>query len=130
MLLHAVRVLRSILRERRKARSPAWRRVRDDHIAEHPTCAACGGRVRVQVHHVRPYHLYPERELDRTNLVSLCMGRRECHLLVGHGGSWSCYVATVRELAGRIHEHPDLRMSLEGECRQLRADRRHETKRD
>lgn len=48
----------------------------------------CGGRDRLEVHHIRPFHLYPALELDPANFVTLCEALRECHLQVGHLGNW------------------------------------------
>lgn len=74
-----------------KPRSPQWDRVRAEHLRLHPTCAACGGRDSLQVHHIKPYHLFPELELEPMNLLTLCTGRKSCncHLEYGHNGDWS-----------------------------------------
>jgi hypothetical protein len=76
------------------ARSPLWPAVRRHHLHLHSTCAACGTRWFVAVHHVKPFHLFPELELDPTNLISLCEGPiKRHHLKVGHTvdghSSWS-----------------------------------------
>ena len=82
--------LRSIQRERDKAknRSSGWVEVRDAHLEKFPECAACGGTSALQVHHVVPYAMAPDLELDPTNLITLCMGEFDCHLRLGHGGSF------------------------------------------
>jgi hypothetical protein len=41
--------------------------------------------------------LAPHLELDIENLVTLCMGDYDCHLKLGHGGSFRCYNPRVRE---------------------------------
>lgn len=77
-------------------RSPRWDDVRDDHVKKHPTCAACGSTTRLQVHHIKPFHLFRELELDPTNLLTLCeQGDTRCHLRVGHHGSWKKYNENV-----------------------------------
>lgn len=63
-------------------RSGAWPRVRREHLAREPACIACGRRADLEVHHVVPYHVRPELELDPTNLVTLCAD--PCHLVFGH----------------------------------------------
>jgi hypothetical protein len=73
------------------SRSGEWRRVRNQHIASFPYCALCGAEARflkpLEVHHIKPFHLHPELELDTNNLVVLC---RNCHYQAGHlGVSWS-----------------------------------------
>lgn len=97
-LRHAYRLVQSNLRERRKAkeRSPAWGGVRDRYLRAYPTCAACGGNKRLQVHHIIPFHLFPEKELDLENLITLCMSPLECHIRIGHGDDFQCYNPDVK----------------------------------
>jgi 5-methylcytosine-specific restriction protein A len=81
-----------------KARSSGWSKVEHEFLKTHGVCAACGGREALQVHHVKPFHLHPELELDPENLITLCMsGDLDCHLRIGHGGSFKCYNPDVRE---------------------------------
>lgn len=89
--------LHSKLREKNKShsRSPDWDKIRDAHISLHPACAACGGSENLQVHHIVPYHVEASRELDPSNLITLCMGKHDCHLHVGHGGSFRFYNPSV-----------------------------------
>lgn len=70
-----------------RGRSTRWPAVRARHLAEHPACAACGGRSGVEVHHVLPVGWPGGRanELDPANLITLCPGH---HLWVGHLGDW------------------------------------------
>ena len=73
-------------------RSSGWRKVAQRHIELHPTCACCGGNDDLQVHHIKPYHLYPALELEPSNLITLCMQEgRSCHLVYGHLGDWLAY---------------------------------------
>ena len=77
-------------------RSPRWDDVRDDHVKKHPACAACGSTTHLQVHHIKPFHLFRELELDPTNLLTLCeQSDTKCHLRVGHHGSWKKYNENV-----------------------------------
>ena len=76
-------------------RSPKWRSVRNKHIEEHNTCAACGRNKKLEVHHIEPVHLNPDRELDPTNLITLCDD--PCHFVFGHlmdYKSWNANVVT------------------------------------
>ena len=68
-------------------RSGAWPRVRAEHLERRPACEACGKKKAVQVHHVKPFHEYPELELEPTNLMTLCPW---CHFHHGHDrdGYW------------------------------------------
>ena len=79
-------------------RSPHWSRVADEHLLREPACVACGYKGRhVQVHHVKPFHLHPDLELDPNNLITLCEARgREHHLLLGHFDSWHSYNEHIR----------------------------------
>lgn len=73
-----------------KVRSSRWEAVRNAFLAQHEACAACGDAVDLQVHHIKPFHLYPELELDPDNLIVLCEGKgnNHCHLNIGHLGNW------------------------------------------
>lgn len=83
-------------------RSPHWHRVRDEHLAAHPTCAACGGRAHLNVHHIQPFHLFPDLELDPKNFITLCENPdRHCHIRVGHSWNFSAYNPHVVEDAAR-----------------------------
>jgi cytochrome c553 len=79
-------------------RSGQWRGVRDAYVAAHPTCEACGDKDAVQVHHVLPFHLWPEKELDPTNLITLCP---RCHIALGHLGDFRAFNPLVRQDAAR-----------------------------
>lgn len=72
-------------------RSPEWEYVRKAFIKNHPACALCGTAKDLQVHHIKPFHLYPELELEPENLVTLCTSKYwgfSCHLVAGHGGNF------------------------------------------
>ena len=74
-------------------RSPQWAKVRAAHLRAHPTCAACGQREKLEVHHVVPFGVDPSRELDRSNLLTLCSD--PCHIVHGHLMSWKRWNAAV-----------------------------------
>ena len=57
-------------------RSSKWKAVRNNFIKTHGWCAVCGKTENLVVHHKEPFHLFPEKELDPTNLVTLC---EKCH---------------------------------------------------
>lgn len=96
-IVHAIRLLRQRYQEKHQAqRSSKWPAVEHMHLTLEPTCAACGGRDRLNVHHVKPFHIYPELELDPRNLITLCMGiGQHCHLLIGHGGNFKMWNPNV-----------------------------------
>lgn len=79
-------------------RSSHWPTVRKNHLAEHPTCAVCGGTDKLEVHHKQPFHLNPALELDPANLISLCEANKggvNCHLHFGHLGNFKAFNPTV-----------------------------------
>lgn len=63
-------------------RSPKWSSVRKKHLETNNKCAACGRDKKLEVHHIEPVHLNPDRELDPTNLITLCDD--PCHFIFGH----------------------------------------------
>lgn len=63
------------------SRSPKWSSVRKEHLIHEPYCRACGRKKDLEVHHIVPYHIKPEDELNPSNLITLCSS---CHLLFGH----------------------------------------------
>lgn len=67
---------------RLSVRSHAWRDLRESFIKENNFCAACGTQEKLEVHHIEPVHLNPSRELDKTNLITLC--DKYCHFAIGH----------------------------------------------
>jgi len=81
------------------ARSSKWSAVRRDFLKLHPACEACGSTDDLNVHHIQPFNVAPELELDPTNLITLC---RKHHFEVGHLGNWKSANATVREDAAKI----------------------------
>ncbi len=78
------------------ARSAKWPALRRKYLALHPHCAACGSSEEVEVHHIRPFHLHPDLELDSENLVSLC-NKHGCHFAFGHNYDWAAYNSHVGE---------------------------------
>lgn len=81
-------------------RSSQWPKVRKAHLAANPRCAVCGGTKKVEAHHKVPFHMAPERELDPTNLITLCEARKRgvtCHLFFGHLGNYKLVNGTVEQ---------------------------------
>lgn len=63
-------------------RAVGWPKVRAEHLKKNPVCAACGSEKGLEVHHIKPFHQFPELELDPENLITLC--NKSCHLYFGH----------------------------------------------
>jgi 5-methylcytosine-specific restriction protein A len=87
------------------ARSGKWVTVRKHHLEQFPTCTVCGGTKNINVHHIQPFHLQPELELEPTNLLTLCEGNPNlnCHLVIGHSFNFKGYnpdvIKDAQELA-------------------------------
>ncbi len=67
-------------------RSPHWEALEREFKKDNPECAACGTKEDVAVHHIRPFHVFPDDELVKSNLISLC---RRHHFEIGHFEEWS-----------------------------------------
>jgi 5-methylcytosine-specific restriction endonuclease McrA len=76
-------------------RSPRWPSLRKAFLAKNGSCAVCGGKRKLQAHHILPFHNHPDLELDPQNLLALCEGGKtlNCHLRFGHwndfGDKWN-----------------------------------------
>jgi len=97
-------------------RSPLWSAARAKHIKEHPACFHCGLIHDPEVHHIVPFHMRSDLELDPVNWVTLgeSIGRN-CHLHRGHNGNWKdwnrCLIfeaPTSQALRSRIQSAPFL----------------------
>lgn len=78
-------------------RSTEWPRVEKQFLSEHPICEACGSKTRLNVHHIVPFHIDRELELDTNNLITLCMSVKECHFKLGHGQNWRDWNPNVKQ---------------------------------
>ncbi|WP_233343621.1 HNH endonuclease [Burkholderia cepacia] len=88
-------------------RSSHWAATRRQHLELHPACAMCGGTEKLDVHHIRPFHLHPELELEPSNLITLCEaghGGANCHLLFGHLGNFRSFNVDVAADAARWND--------------------------
>lgn len=77
-------------------RSGKWARLERIHLAQHPECEVCGTKEEVVGHHVLPFHLFPQYELDPDNIWSLCNSRFH-HITFGHLMLFAAYNPKVRE---------------------------------
>lgn len=74
-------------------RSPKWATLRKKLIAANPVCQVCGNTDldSLVAHHRKPFHLFPELELEPSNIAIVCEngpGHMNCHLIIGHTGSF------------------------------------------
>lgn len=82
-------------------RSTKWPAAQKKHLQMEPACAACGTSGNLNVHHILPFHFCillgrPELELDQRNLITLCEGETNHHLLLGHLDDWQSYHRNVK----------------------------------
>lgn len=89
-------------------RSPKWTNVRKEHLKNNPNCVACGRDKKLEVHHIKPVHLFPELELDPSNLVTFCAD--PCHIVFGHlmnFKSWNSNVVIDSDLyLNKVNNRP------------------------
>jgi hypothetical protein len=95
--------------KKRAERSPHWHKVELLHLAREPRCQGCGSKRHLQVHHEVPFHLRPDLELEPSNLITVCMDKAECHLMVAHGGYFGAYNPNVRVDLAETLAHPQRR---------------------
>lgn len=109
LLKHGINLIRHSLRDVGVSakRSGKWPTVEKHFLEQHPECEACGSKTRLNVHHIKPFHEFPKDELDPTNLITLCMSRKECHLQIGHIGDFKKYNSNVVDDCAKIRKHPD-----------------------
>lgn len=78
------------------SRSGKWPFLRRRWLEIQPLCQSCGKNTKIQVHHIHPVHLYPELELDDTNLITLCENPVfNCHFAIGHCLNWLAWNSDV-----------------------------------
>ena len=95
--------LRKLIHSIGNKRSPEWPSYRRAWLANHPSCAACGSAKDLEVHHKRPFHLFPALELDMKNYITLCESiGSEHHLHTGHLGNFKVYNENVVEDAAAM----------------------------
>lgn len=75
-------------------RSPKWNKVRAQHLKEQSVCQVCGTIEELNVHHIIPFHIDQSKELDPSNLITLCEYNK-CHFVFGHLFNWSSYNSNV-----------------------------------
>jgi hypothetical protein len=92
-----------------RPRSSQWPALRRAWLSDHPACAVCGSTRGPEAHHVESFSQNPAKELDATNLVTLCRPNGH-HLLFGHLIEWRSINPHCREdvaaWAKKIQERP------------------------
>jgi hypothetical protein len=116
------RVVQGLAREhivKAITRSGEWPTVRKHFLEKNPTCAACGGKSMLNVHHKQPFHLDPRLELDENNLITLCI-KNLCHVEIGHGDDYKAYNPNVEYDAKAVLASPKDKDSIVAEAKKNR----------
>ena len=69
-------------------------------------CVCCNSKKKIQVHHKKPRHLFPELALVLANLIALC---KDCHLRIGHLGSYFTYNENVAKVCWYVRHNSILK---------------------
>jgi 5-methylcytosine-specific restriction enzyme A len=81
-------------------RSDRWPTIRKHFLAKNPACVICGAtKGKIEVHHIKPFHLHPQLELEPSNFITLCENMKDgvsCHLLFGHLGNFKSFNVNVK----------------------------------
>ncbi len=119
MIVYTLNLIQSHLRK--IGRSGQWKTIEKHFKEANDTCAACGSKKRLQVHHIKPFRSYPELELDPTNLITLCMSKNQCHLFIGHGNNWKCFNENVVDDSNLILSSPKSFKKIAEKAEKLRS---------
>lgn len=96
-----------------ESRSSLWSKIRDEFVTDHPVCAACNTKTSLNVHHIIPFAVRPDLELDKSNLITLC---REHHFKIGHDpdGPWKPAKPAWTRYNPNVREHSAKQLELLG----------------
>jgi 5-methylcytosine-specific restriction protein A len=81
------------------SRSPRWASFRREHIKD--KCEVCRKGHFLELHHIKPYHLFPEEETNSDNVVTVC---RSCHFSWCHFFSWKKFNSQIKSDIIRVNE--------------------------
>lgn len=89
----------SALTKRARKRGSTRRAMKEYRdLPESAVCAWCGRTKKLEVHHIEPVSVAPDKADDWDNMIMLCR-KPPCHQMIGHNGNYATrYVLNVREL--------------------------------
>ena len=97
-----------------------WEEFEKEYWRKYPEekyCHVCGEKKNVELHHIIPRHIAPDKIFDESNLIPLC---RHDHLVFGHLGNFEWWNPHIREDAEMLYnllqkrrkefedKHPDI----------------------
>ena len=80
-------------------RSGKWTSFRKRHIKD--KCEVCKRTKRLELHHIVPFWVSPDIELDPLNVVTL---DRRCHFAFGHFFNWRDWNINIKTWIKDIYE--------------------------
>jgi len=67
-------------------------------LPENQECAWCGRNKTLEVHHIAPVSVAPNKAADHNNMIMLCR-KPACHQIIGHDGDFGGrYVENVKAI--------------------------------
>ena len=79
-----------------------WKKYPDEKY-----CHICGEKKKIELHHIIPRHIAPERIFDENNLIPLC---HSCHFRWGHLNNWLLYNPKIVIDAENLYKIHQLRL--------------------
>ncbi len=74
------------------------------NLPENSECAWCGRNKKLEVHHIEPVSVSPDKADDPTNMIMLCR-KPACHQILGHNGNFAnSYVENVKAICADEHQ--------------------------
>jgi len=64
-------------------------------------CAVCGYEKKIELHHIEPRHLFPEKALEEKNMIPLC---KDCHFHIGHWNNFKEYNKNIIKIERAINK--------------------------
>ena len=80
-------------------RSSDWSRFRNENIKDR--CEICGSKFFLELHHVLPFHIRPDLELDKNNVITAC---RRHHLEFCHFFNFKKFNIDIKNHIEKIHD--------------------------
>lgn len=74
-------------------RSSKWAKFLLNLLNKNPKCWGCNKKSQTG-HHDKPFHEFPELELEESNIDIVCV---PCHFVLCHAGNWKLYVPDARK---------------------------------